>query len=64
MTIDGELVARSTDDGRGSRYKVGERVLHLKYGHGRVAAIEGNKLTIDFESAGRKKVLESFVQKS
>ena len=62
-TIDGELVARSVDDGRGSAYKVGQRVLHLKFGHGTVVALEGNKLTIDFETAGRKKVLDSFVQK-
>ncbi|MEO8757910.1 MAG: UvrD-helicase domain-containing protein [Devosia sp.] len=63
MTIDGDLVARSTDDGRGSKYSVGERVFHLKFGYGRIDALEGNKLTIDFEKAGRKKVLDSFVSK-
>jgi DNA helicase II / ATP-dependent DNA helicase PcrA len=30
---------------------------------GTVVSVEGNKLTIDFEKAGRKKVLDSFVQK-
>lgn len=63
LTIDGDLVARSVDDGRGSAYSVGERVFHLKFGYGRIEQIEGNKLTIEFEKAGRKKVLESFVQK-
>jgi len=63
VTIDGDLVARSVDDGRGSKYDVGERVFHLKFGYGRIDQIEGNKLTIEFEKAGRKKVLESFVQK-
>ena len=63
VTIDGDLVARSVDDGRGSKYDVGERVFHLKFGYGRIEQIEGNKLTIEFEKAGRKKVLESFVQK-
>jgi len=63
LTIDGDLVARSVDDGRGSKYDVGERVFHLKFGYGRIEQIEGNKLTIEFEKAGRKKVLESFVQK-
>jgi DNA helicase-2/ATP-dependent DNA helicase PcrA len=63
MTIDGDLVARSTDDGRGSKYSVGERVFHLKFGYGRVESIEGNKLSIDFEKAGRKKVLDSFVNR-
>jgi DNA helicase-2/ATP-dependent DNA helicase PcrA len=62
-TIDGDLVARSTDDGRGSKYGVGERVFHLKFGYGTVTSLEGNKLTIEFEKAGRKKVLDSFVSK-
>ena len=63
VTIDGELVARSTDDGRGSAYTVGDRVFHLKFGYGSIASIEGNKLSIDFEKSGRKKVLDSFVSK-
>ncbi|WP_298801131.1 3'-5' exonuclease, partial [uncultured Devosia sp.] len=63
LTIDGDLVARSTDDGRGSKYSVGERVFHLKFGYGRIDSIEGNKLSIEFEKAGRKKVLDSFVNR-
>jgi DNA helicase-2/ATP-dependent DNA helicase PcrA len=63
LTIEGELVARSVDDGQGSKYGVGDRVFHLKFGYGSVASVEGNKLAIDFEKAGRKKVLDSFVQK-
>jgi DNA helicase-2/ATP-dependent DNA helicase PcrA len=64
MTIEGDIVARSVDlNGETSRYKAGERVFHLKFGYGRIEQIEGNKLTIEFEKAGRKKVLESFVQK-
>jgi DNA helicase-2/ATP-dependent DNA helicase PcrA len=63
MTIDGDLVARSTDDGRGSKYALGDRVFHLKFGYGKIDQIEGNKLSIEFEKAGRKKVLDSFVSK-
>jgi DNA helicase-2/ATP-dependent DNA helicase PcrA len=64
LTIDGDLVARSVDLGNDrSAFGVGERVFHLKFGYGAIADIEGNKLTIDFEKAGRKKVLESFVKK-
>lgn len=64
LTIEGELVARSVDlGGQSSGYKVGERVFHLKFGYGDVISVEGNKLTIDFEKAGTKKVLESFIQK-
>jgi DNA helicase-2/ATP-dependent DNA helicase PcrA len=40
---------------------LGQRVFHGKFGYGTIAGIEGNKLEIDFEHAGRKKVLDSFV---
>ena len=40
---------------------VGQRVFHAKFGYGRIEAIEGNKLEIEFEKAGRKRVLDSFV---
>jgi DNA helicase-2/ATP-dependent DNA helicase PcrA len=46
--------------GRGD-VAVGQRVFHAKFGYGLVAEIEGNKLEIDFEHAGRKRVLDSFV---
>jgi len=40
---------------------VGLRVFHQKFGYGTIAEIEGNKLEIDFEQAGRKRVMDSFV---
>jgi DNA helicase-2/ATP-dependent DNA helicase PcrA len=40
---------------------LGARVFHSKFGYGTVAEIEGNKLEIDFEHAGRKRVIDSFV---
>ena len=40
---------------------LGQRVFHGKFGYGTIAAIEGNKLEIEFEKAGRKRVLDSFV---
>jgi DNA helicase-2/ATP-dependent DNA helicase PcrA len=43
---------------------LGQRVFHGKFGYGTIAVIEGNKLEIDFEHAGRKKVLDSFVTPS
>lgn len=63
LTIDGDLVARSVDDGTGSAYTAGDRVTHLKFGAGIVTAVEGNKLTINFDTVGRKKVIESFVKR-
>ncbi len=46
--------------GRGD-LSVGQRVFHQKFGYGEIAEIEGNKLEIDFEQAGRKRVMDSFV---
>ena len=40
---------------------IGLRVFHSKFGYGLIAEVEGNKLEIDFEQAGRKRVLDSFV---
>ena len=40
---------------------VGQRVFHQKFGYGAIAEIEGNKLEIEFETAGRKRVMDSFV---
>ncbi|WP_248308874.1 UvrD-helicase domain-containing protein [Devosia sp. MC532] len=63
MTIEGNLVARSVNTGsQSSSYSLNDRVFHLKFGYGTVTNVEGNKLTIDFEKAGTKKVLESFVK--
>ncbi|OQM77367.1 ATP-dependent helicase [Manganibacter manganicus] len=59
-TIEGELVAKSVAD-TPSAFHVGDRVFHQKFGNGNVAAIDGNKLTIDFDRAGQKKVLDGFV---
>ena len=61
LTIEGTLVAASTAEGSG--VDVGERVFHQKFGYGRVAQIDGNKLTVDFEKAGRKKVVDTFVER-
>jgi DNA helicase-2/ATP-dependent DNA helicase PcrA len=39
----------------------GDRVFHQKFGYGSVAAAEGNKLDIEFDKAGTKKVMAGFV---
>ncbi|WP_343895206.1 ATP-dependent helicase [Craurococcus roseus] len=43
---------------------VGERVFHQKFGYGEVLAADDNKLDVEFEKAGRKRVLSSFVEKA
>ena len=61
-TIDGELIAKSKID-EPSKFSVGDRVFHIKFGNGNIAGIEGNKLTIDFDRAGQKRVLDGFVER-
>ncbi len=56
--IEGEMTARETE---GKGFAKDERVFHEKFGNGTVRSIDGNKLTIDFDKAGEKKVLDSFV---
>jgi DNA helicase-2/ATP-dependent DNA helicase PcrA len=59
--LEGELVAKST--GAVSDFAIGERVFHQKFGNGNVTAIDGNKLTIAFDKAGEKRVVDSFVER-
>jgi DNA helicase-2/ATP-dependent DNA helicase PcrA len=60
--IEGEarLVAKSADSD--AKFAVGARIFHDKFGYGRIRAVEGNKLTVAFEKAGEKKVIDSFVK--
>jgi DNA helicase-2/ATP-dependent DNA helicase PcrA len=60
---EGRLVAVSEPSATGD-YKLGDRVFHIKFGYGAVRHIEGNKLTVAFEQAGEKKVIDSFVEKA
>jgi DNA helicase II / ATP-dependent DNA helicase PcrA len=59
-TIEGELVAKSVSD-TPSNFQIGDRVFHIKFGNGNVTSVEGNKLTIQFDKAGEKRVLDGFV---
>jgi DNA helicase-2/ATP-dependent DNA helicase PcrA len=42
--------------------RLGDRVFHEKFGAGTIAVQDGNKLEIDFDNAGRKRVIDSFVK--
>jgi DNA helicase-2/ATP-dependent DNA helicase PcrA len=61
LTIEGELVAKSS--GAASSFAAGDRVFHQKFGNGNVTAVDGNKLTIHFDKAGEKRVVDSFVER-
>ncbi len=42
----------------------GDRVFHDKFGYGKIINIDGHKLDIMFEQSGKKRVMDSFVEKS
>jgi DNA helicase-2/ATP-dependent DNA helicase PcrA len=44
-----------------STFHAGSRVFHNKFGPGAVIAVDGSKLTVEFDKAGRKLVMDSFV---
>ena len=47
-----------------SNFTMGERVFHQKFGYGNVTEVDGDKLCVEFEKAGSKKVLDGFVEKA
>jgi DNA helicase-2/ATP-dependent DNA helicase PcrA len=45
-------------------FSIGDRVFHQKFGYGIVRVVEDNKLEINFEHAGDKKVMDAFVERA
>ncbi|MDP6474858.1 MAG: UvrD-helicase domain-containing protein [Alphaproteobacteria bacterium] len=41
---------------------VGARIFHQKFGYGRIRSVDGSKLSIAFEKAGEKKVIDRFIE--
>jgi len=58
----GDMLA-SSDPAASGGIEPGQRIFHEKFGYGRVLATEGAKLTVNFDKAGMKKVVESFVKR-
>jgi DNA helicase II / ATP-dependent DNA helicase PcrA len=56
--LEGHSQRRASPD---AGFRAGARVFHLKFGPGSVVAADGPKLTVDFDRAGRKLVMDSFV---
>ena len=52
MTIDMNVI---------SSFSLGDRVFHQKFGYGEVMNIEGEKLDIEFDKAGSKKVVAQYI---
>jgi DNA helicase-2/ATP-dependent DNA helicase PcrA len=61
--IEGHAVRRPAK-GKTSNYSVGDRVFHQKFGYGQVTETDGTKLTVSFDKAGEKKVLDGFVERA
>ncbi|HEY1614407.1 MAG TPA: UvrD-helicase domain-containing protein [Rhizomicrobium sp.] len=62
--IEGQAHVVQTTDPQSAAYSRGERVFHQKFGYGRVSTVEGNKLTVDFDKAGVKRVIDQFVTRA
>jgi len=60
---EGKLIASSDPDAGSGRYARGDRVFHIKFGYGVVTLVEGSKLTVAFDKAGEKRVIDSFVER-
>ena len=56
--------AATADPKASSGWTKGQRVFHQKFGYGDVRVVEGNKLLVDFEKAGEKRVIDTFVEKA
>ncbi|WPZ36145.1 UvrD-helicase domain-containing protein [Thalassobaculum sp. OXR-137] len=59
--IDGE--GYTVDRSKPAKYAVDERVFHQKFGMGTVTKVDGDKLEVEFDHAGHKNVVDTFVSK-
>ncbi|MBX3521097.1 MAG: UvrD-helicase domain-containing protein [Xanthobacteraceae bacterium] len=62
LTIEGEILARSS--GPSAEFEIGDRVFHDKFGYGEIMEVEGTKVTVEFDKAGEKKLVASFLKKA
>ncbi len=60
--IEGRANFVETSSAGSGKWKAGDRVFHDKFGYGTVARADGAKLTVSFDKAGEKKVVDSFVR--
>ena len=60
--LEGRATSVSVSAPGKSKFKPGQRVFHQKFGYGKITTIEGQKLTVEFEHSGSKKVIDTFVE--
>lgn len=56
------LLIQSFSENTNTIFKTGDRIFHGKFGYGKVIYIDGNKLSIEFDQVGNKKVMDSFIK--
>ena len=57
-----EVVAQSTP-AKLTALAVGDRVFHPQFGNGTITAMEGSKLSIAFDTHGKKQIIDSYVKR-
>jgi DNA helicase-2/ATP-dependent DNA helicase PcrA len=62
--IEAQAWSAQTSDPGASVYARGDRIFHQKFGYGLVRYVEGNKLTVEFDKAGEKRVIDQFVSRA
>ena len=45
-------------------FRINQKVFHQKFGPGKIIAVEGDRLQVDFRHAGIKRVLANFIEVS
>jgi len=59
INFSNDYIAKNNDN----KFKLMERIFHQKFGYGKILEIDGDKVTIDFEKAGEKKLMLTFIEK-
>jgi DNA helicase-2/ATP-dependent DNA helicase PcrA len=59
----GPVPRRGEEVRRVGGFTVGDRVFHQKFGYGSITEVEDNKLAINFDVAGDKKVMDAYVER-
>jgi DNA helicase-2/ATP-dependent DNA helicase PcrA len=60
--IEAQATHAQTSDPSAAHFAQGARIFHQKFGYGRVRSVDGNKLTVAFDKAGEKRVIDQFVR--
>ncbi len=59
--IEGRAVHVEPDEAVSRKFHRGDRVFHQKFGYGNIALIDGEKLEVEFDLGGTKKIMADFV---